>query len=193
MDADDVALEMSKNPNMWTDGSREDFSSVDGFEVAGAGVYLPAAEVAFESSVWGFAGVKGGGFGGGAASRSRVNGRAPRASCLVAGGQEHLLQVWGAPGYSGVATSVRMARVVGRAREACTKVEWPQGWDACGSSVQMAVIRRTPQEVILRTERGHLGRAGLKVEARRFLGRGMEAWAPQRVRRRRWDPAGEGP
>ena len=113
--------------------------------------------------------VKGGGFGGGAASRSRGNGRAPRASCPVAGVQEHLLQVWGAPRYSGVATSVRVARVVDRARKARTKVEWPRGWDACGSSAQMAVIRRTPQEVILRTERGHLGRTGLKVEARRFL------------------------
>ena len=54
-DADDVALEMSDQPNIWTDGSREDFSSVGGFEVAGAGVYLPAAEVAFEGVVWGVA------------------------------------------------------------------------------------------------------------------------------------------
>ena len=46
---------MSDNPNIWTDGSGEDFSSVGGFEVAGAGVHLPAAEVAFESSVWGVA------------------------------------------------------------------------------------------------------------------------------------------
>ena len=46
-DAEDVALEMSENPNIWTDGSREDFSSVGGFEVAGAGVYLPASELAF--------------------------------------------------------------------------------------------------------------------------------------------------
>ena len=51
----DIALEMSDYPNIWTDGSREDFSSVGGFEVAGAGVYLPAAEVAFESAVWGVA------------------------------------------------------------------------------------------------------------------------------------------
>ena len=51
LDADDIALEMSDNPKIWTDGSREDFSSVGGFEVAGAGAYLPAAEVAFESSV----------------------------------------------------------------------------------------------------------------------------------------------
>ena len=31
------------------------FSSTGDFEVAGAGVYLPAAEVAFESAVWGVA------------------------------------------------------------------------------------------------------------------------------------------
>ena len=45
-DADDISLEMSDHPNIWTDGSREDFTSVGGFEVAGAGVYLPASEVA---------------------------------------------------------------------------------------------------------------------------------------------------
>ena len=50
-DADDVALEMTDHPNVWTDRSREDFSSVGGFEVAGAGVYLPASELAFEGSV----------------------------------------------------------------------------------------------------------------------------------------------
>ena len=38
-----------------TDGSREDFSSVGGFEVAGAGVYLPVSELAFDGSVWGTA------------------------------------------------------------------------------------------------------------------------------------------
>ena len=52
-DADVIALEMSDHPNFWTDGSREDFSSVGGFEVAGAGVYLPASELAFENLVWG--------------------------------------------------------------------------------------------------------------------------------------------
>ena len=31
------------------------FSSLGGFEVAGAGVYLPASEVAFDCSVWGTA------------------------------------------------------------------------------------------------------------------------------------------
>ena len=52
-DADDIALEMPDQPNIWTDGSREDFSSIGGFEVAGAGTYLPAAEAAFDNSVWG--------------------------------------------------------------------------------------------------------------------------------------------
>ena len=33
----------------------EDFSSVGGFEVAGAGVYLLASEIAFEGAVWGVA------------------------------------------------------------------------------------------------------------------------------------------
>ena len=47
-DADDIALEMPEYPNIWTDGSREDFSSIGGFEVAGAGVYLLASELAFE-------------------------------------------------------------------------------------------------------------------------------------------------
>ena len=51
-DADDIALEMSDFLDIWTDGGREDFSSVGGFEVAGAGVHLPASEVAFESSAW---------------------------------------------------------------------------------------------------------------------------------------------
>ena len=46
-------MEIPDHPNIWTDGSREDFSSIGGFEVAGAGVCLPAAEVAFDHSVWG--------------------------------------------------------------------------------------------------------------------------------------------
>ena len=46
-DAADVALEMPEHPNIWTDGSREDFSSLGGFEVAGAGVFLPASAIAF--------------------------------------------------------------------------------------------------------------------------------------------------
>ena len=44
-DAADIALEMPEHPNVWTDGSREDFSSIGGFEVAGAGVYLPASNL----------------------------------------------------------------------------------------------------------------------------------------------------
>ena len=52
-DADDIALEMSEHPNIWTDGSKEDYSSIGGFGIAGAGVYLPASEVAFEGLVWG--------------------------------------------------------------------------------------------------------------------------------------------
>ena len=52
-DADDIALEMPEHPNVWTEGSREDFSSLGGFEVAGAGVYLPASGLAFENLVWG--------------------------------------------------------------------------------------------------------------------------------------------
>ena len=55
-DADDIALEMSDTPNMWTDGSREDFSAIGGFEVAGAGVYVPASELAFDGSVLGCGG-----------------------------------------------------------------------------------------------------------------------------------------
>ena len=51
-DAADIALEMTEHPNIWTDGSREDFSSIGGFEVVGAGIYLPAAEVAFDHLVW---------------------------------------------------------------------------------------------------------------------------------------------
>ena len=46
-DADDLALEILEHPNIWTGGSKKDFSSIAGFEVAGAGVYLPASEVAF--------------------------------------------------------------------------------------------------------------------------------------------------
>ena len=46
---------MPDYPNVWTDGSREDFSSIGGFEVAGAGVYLHASELAFDGLVWGTA------------------------------------------------------------------------------------------------------------------------------------------
>ena len=51
-DAADIGLEMPDHPDVWTDGSREDFSSIGGFEVAGAGVYLPASELAFDGLVW---------------------------------------------------------------------------------------------------------------------------------------------
>ena len=54
-DAADIALEMPEHPNVWTDGSGEDFSSIGGFEVAGADVYLPAFELAFDGLVWGTA------------------------------------------------------------------------------------------------------------------------------------------
>ena len=54
-DADDIALEMSDAPSIWTDGSTEDSSSIGGFEVAGVGVYVPARELAFEGVVWGVA------------------------------------------------------------------------------------------------------------------------------------------
>ena len=50
-DAADIALEMPEYPDIWIDGSREDFSSMGGFEVAGAGVYLPASELAFEGLI----------------------------------------------------------------------------------------------------------------------------------------------
>ena len=43
---------MTDHPNIWTDGRRDDFTSVGWFEVAGAGVYLLASEVAFDHSVW---------------------------------------------------------------------------------------------------------------------------------------------
>ena len=51
MDADDIALEMSDTPDIWMDGGREDFSLIGGLEVAGAGVYVPAAELAFEGGM----------------------------------------------------------------------------------------------------------------------------------------------
>ena len=52
-DVDDIALKIPDHPNISTDGSRKDFSSIGGFEVAGAGVYLPASAVAFDHAVWG--------------------------------------------------------------------------------------------------------------------------------------------
>ena len=43
---------MLEYPNIWTDGSRVDFSSIGRFEVAGAGLNLPASELALEGLVW---------------------------------------------------------------------------------------------------------------------------------------------
>ena len=48
-----IVLKIPDHLNIWTVGRREDVTSVGGFEVAGAGVCLPAAEVAFDNSVWG--------------------------------------------------------------------------------------------------------------------------------------------
>ena len=42
------------HPCVWTDGSREQYLT-GGFEVAGAGVYLPAPDEAFLGAVWGTA------------------------------------------------------------------------------------------------------------------------------------------
>ena len=53
-DADDLAMEMTDVPNIWTDGSREDYP-VGGFEVAGAGVCLPAPELAMDGAAGGVA------------------------------------------------------------------------------------------------------------------------------------------
>ena len=50
--ADDLAPEMPDAPNIWTDGSGEDFALMGGFEVAGAGVYLPAHDLAFDGAGW---------------------------------------------------------------------------------------------------------------------------------------------
>ena len=54
-DADDLAWGSEEHPCVWTDGSREDYP-IGVFEVAGAGVYLPAPE-AFRDAVWGGGGV----------------------------------------------------------------------------------------------------------------------------------------
>ena len=50
-DVDDIALEMTDAPFIWTNGSGEPHP-VGGFQVAGAGVYLPAPELAVEGAVW---------------------------------------------------------------------------------------------------------------------------------------------
>ena len=51
-DAANIALEIPEHPNIWTDGNREDSSSIGGFEVAGSGVHLPASKLAFDGPVW---------------------------------------------------------------------------------------------------------------------------------------------
>ena len=51
-DADDLALGLDHHPSVWTDGSREDYPT-GGFEVADAGVFLPAPEEAMREAVWG--------------------------------------------------------------------------------------------------------------------------------------------
>ena len=54
-DAADIALEMPEHPNVWTDGKREDFSSLGGIEVAGVGFHLAASGLAFDGRIWGTA------------------------------------------------------------------------------------------------------------------------------------------
>ena len=46
-------MEMLGHLYISINGSKKDFPFMGGFEVAGAGVHLPAAEVAFDHSVWG--------------------------------------------------------------------------------------------------------------------------------------------
>ena len=48
---DDLAAEIGEHPCVWTDGSREAYPTA-GFRVAGAGVYLPALELAVQGAVW---------------------------------------------------------------------------------------------------------------------------------------------
>ena len=45
-------MEMLETPDIWTDGLGEE-SPVGGFEVASAGVYLPAPEASMLGFVWG--------------------------------------------------------------------------------------------------------------------------------------------
>ena len=51
-DAEDLAMAIGDHTCVWTDGSREQYLT-GGFEVAGAGVYLPAPDEAFRGAVWG--------------------------------------------------------------------------------------------------------------------------------------------
>ena len=49
-DADDLAIEIGEHPCVWTDGGREAYPT-GSFEVAGAGVYLPAFELAMKGAI----------------------------------------------------------------------------------------------------------------------------------------------
>ena len=51
-DAEDLSMENGDHPCVWTDGSLEPYPQA-GFSVAGAGVYLPAPELAMQGAVWG--------------------------------------------------------------------------------------------------------------------------------------------
>ena len=50
-DAEDLALGMEDRPSVWTDGIKGDYPT-GGFEVAGDGVYLPAADEASRGAIW---------------------------------------------------------------------------------------------------------------------------------------------
>ena len=49
-EADEIALERSDHPNIWTDGSREEFSSIGGFDVVLVFICL-LSEIAFDGLV----------------------------------------------------------------------------------------------------------------------------------------------
>ena len=53
-DVDDLASKMPGAPNIWTSGSREDFSLIGGLELSGAGVYA-CPGLAFDGAVCGVA------------------------------------------------------------------------------------------------------------------------------------------
>ena len=50
-DAEDLATETGDHPCVWTDGCLESYPTA-GFAVAGAGVYLPAPELAMQGAPW---------------------------------------------------------------------------------------------------------------------------------------------
>ena len=102
---------MSEHPNIWTDGSREDFSSVGGFEVACAGVSLHASEVAFDSTIWGIAEA----YGDARLERCRVSvgswSYADCSACSIVGAIAALQAYW--PCHFGV-DNLNVARTIGR-------------------------------------------------------------------------------